>query len=119
RFAYRHFPLSKLHPHARKAAEASEAAAAQGKFWEIHDLLFAKAPALAMENLLEYAAELELDVARFKSELNSDTWATQVQNDVASGVRSGVNGTPTFFINGARHNRGYELEQLRDALAVK
>jgi len=121
RFAFRHFPLAKMHPHARKAAMASEAAAAQGgqgKFWEMHDLLFANAGKLAMPDLLEYAERLQLDVARFEAELLADTYAPRVQEDVASGVRSGVNGTPTFFINGVRHNGGYTIEALREGLAV-
>jgi protein-disulfide isomerase len=118
RFAYRHFPLSKIHPHARKAAQASEAAAAQGRFWEMHDLMFAKAPALEVPKLIEYAGELGLDVPRFEQELTSDTWADRVQSDIAGGVRSGVNGTPTFFINGQRHNRGYEITALREAMGV-
>ena len=117
RFAFRHFPLSKMHPHARKAAQAAEAAGAQGKFWEMHDYLFANAPALTPQNLIEYAVMLELDIARFESELEADTYAARVQEDVASGVRSGVNGTPTFFINGKRHNGGYSIEELRVGIA--
>jgi protein-disulfide isomerase len=118
RFAYRHFPLAKMHPHARKAAMASEAAAAQGKFWEMHDLLFANAGKLELADLLGYAAILELDVQKFETELLIDTYAPRVQEDVASGVRSGVNGTPTFFINGVRHNGGYTIESLKEGLAV-
>jgi len=118
RFAYRHFPLAKMHPHARKAAMASEAAAAQGKFWEMHDLLFANAGKLELADLLSYAATLELDVQRFETELLIDTHAPRVQEDVASGVRSGVNGTPTFFINGVRHNGGYTIESLKEGLGI-
>jgi protein-disulfide isomerase len=117
-FVYRQFPLSKIHPHARKAAQAAEAAGAQGRFWEMHDLLFVKAPALEVARLVEYAGQLGLDVARFESELTSDAWAPRVQADIAGGVRSGVNGTPTFFINGQRHNRGYELTVLREAMGL-
>jgi protein-disulfide isomerase len=116
-FAFRHFPLSKMHPHARKAAQAAEAAAAQGKFWEMHDLLFTNASELELENLIEYARQLDLDIARFEAELAADTWADRVQQDVASGVRSGVNGTPTFFINGVRHNGGYDIESLKQGIA--
>jgi protein-disulfide isomerase len=116
RFAFRHFPLSKMHPHARLAAQAAEAAAAQGKFWEMHDLLFAKASALEPQNLVEYAVLLELDIVRFESELTAEKYASRVQEDVAGGVRSGVNGTPTFFINGKRHNGAYSLEALRDGI---
>jgi protein-disulfide isomerase len=117
RFAYRHFPLAKMHPHARKAAEASEAASAQGKFWEMHDLLYRNAENLEPADLVEYAGELGLDVERFTTELAIDTYASRVQEDTASGVRSGVNGTPTFFINGKRHNGGYDYESMAAALA--
>jgi len=121
RFAFRHFPLSKMHPHARQAAMAAEAASAQGgqgKFWEMQDLLFANASRLEVQNLIEYATLLELDVARFESELEAGTYAARVQEDVASGVRSGVNGTPTFFINGRRHNGGYTKESLLEGITL-
>jgi len=118
RFAFRHFPLSKMHPHARLAAQAAEAAGAQGKFWEMHDLLFANASALEPQNLVEYATLLELDIARFESELAAETYTGRVQEDVASGVRSGVNGTPTFFVNGKRHNGGYTIESLQEGIAM-
>jgi protein-disulfide isomerase len=117
-FAFRHFPLAKMHPHARKAAMASEAAGAQGKFWEMHDMLFANAGKLAMPDLIAYASVLELDVARFEAEILDDTYAARIQEDVASGVRSGVNGTPSFFINVVRHNGGYTIESLKEGLAV-
>jgi protein-disulfide isomerase len=118
RFSFRHFPLSKMHPHARSAAQAAEAAGAQGKFWEMHDLLFANASALEPQNLVEYAMLLELDVARFENEMASETYAARVQEDVASGVRSGVNGTPTFFINGRRHNGAYTHESLMEGIVM-
>jgi protein-disulfide isomerase len=118
RFAFRHFPLSKMHPHARKAAQAAEASGAQGKFWQMHDLLFLHAARLEVPQLIEHAAALQLDVAKFAEELENDTYAARVQEDVASGVRSGVNGTPTFFINGKRRNGGYDLESLRDGIAA-
>ena len=118
RFIFRHFPLAKMHPHARKAAQAAEAAGAHNKFWEMHDKLFKGAPALAMDDLLRYATELGLDLGRFEAELVNDVYAPRVQEDVASGVRSGVNGTPSFFINGVRHNGGYSLEELRGGLGV-
>jgi protein-disulfide isomerase len=118
RFAFRHFPLAKMHPHARKAAEAAEAAGAQGQFWQMHDLLFKHAQELEEPRLVEYATELGLDVERFKTELAGDVYATHIQEDVASGVRSGVNGTPTFFINGKRHNGGYDYESLGAALGL-
>jgi protein-disulfide isomerase len=121
RFAFRNFPLAKMHPHARKAAMAAEAAGAQGgdpKFWAMHDLLFANPGKLSMPDLISYAAQLELDVSRFETELANDTYAARIQEDVASGVRSGVNGTPSFFINGVRHNGGYDIDSLKEGLAV-
>ena len=115
RFAFRHFPLAKMHPQARLAAEATEAAAAQGgepKFWAMHDLLFQHPQELQLEHLVGYARELGLDADRVKTELEAHTYAPRLQEDLASGVRSGVNGTPTFFVNGLRHNGGYALEGL-------
>jgi len=105
-----------MHPHAQGAAEAAETAGAQGRFWEMHDLLFENQGALDREDLLEYAAELDLDVARFKSELAGHTHAVRVREDFLSGARSGVNGTPTFFINGVRHDGSYDFDTLLEAL---
>jgi protein-disulfide isomerase len=118
RFAYRHFPLTKMHLHALKAAEASEAAGAQGKFWEMHDLLFQRAPELEDAQLLEYAADLGLDLKKFQTDLVTEIYVPRIQEDVTSGVRSGVNGTPTFFINGKRHNGGYDYESLTAAMLM-
>jgi len=115
-FAYRHFPLTQIHPHAQQAAEAAEAAGAQGRFWEMHDLLFAHQDHLALPDLVEYADALDLDLDRFASELESGAHAARVREDFLSGVRSGVNGTPTFFVNGIRHNGGYDPEALLDAI---
>ncbi len=116
RFAFRHFPLGKIHPLARKAAEAAEAAGAQGKFWEMHDALFAAAPAIAGPGLSRLAGELGLDVARFDADLTAGTYVDRVQADVSGGARSGVNGTPTFFVNGRRHAGGYAKDGLRVAM---
>jgi protein-disulfide isomerase len=116
RFAFRHFPLTKMHPNARRAALAAEAAGAQGKFFEMHDLLFANPGKLEFPHLLGYARDLSLDVNRFETELLIEAYAPRIQEDVASGARSGVNGTPTFFINGVRHNGGYDLESLLPAV---
>jgi protein-disulfide isomerase len=116
RFAYRHFPLTQIHSHAHQAAEAAEAAAAQGHFWEMHHLLFEHQDRLGVRDLLRYAAGLELDVARVANELAERTHAPRVREDSASGIRSGVNGTPTLFINGVRHNGGYDLTSLLEAL---
>jgi protein-disulfide isomerase len=111
-FVYRHFPLSTVHPHARVAAEASEAAAAQGKFWPMYDLLFANQRRLAVPDLIARAAALKLDIERFENELLGRTYADRVQEDFMSGVRSGVNGTPSFFINGRRHDGPADLPSL-------
>jgi len=112
RFAFRHFPLATMHPHAQHAAEAAEAAGAQGKFWEMHDTLFENQGALDDESLVQYAADLGLDVNRFIDELSRHVHAGKVREDFLSGVRSGVNGTPTFFINGLRHDGPFDLGSL-------
>ncbi len=117
-FAFRHFPLAKIHRQARLAAQAAEAAGAQGKFWQMHDLLFEHQDQLEAEDLARYAAELELDVRRFGEELTAGVYAHRVQEDFASGIRSGVNGTPTFFIHNKRFNGGYELDALMNALTT-
>lgn len=114
--AFRNFPLTTVHPHAQGAAEAAEAAGAQDAFWEMHDVLFENQDALDGDSLLEYADALRLDVARFADDLVSRRYADRVREDFLSGVRSGVNGTPTFFINGLRHDTG--LDALSDALAA-
>jgi protein-disulfide isomerase len=116
RFVFRNFPVSGIHPEAQHAAEAAEAAAAQGKFWPMHDLLFERQWALDDEHLLEYAQELGLDARRVGTELEEGTHRSRVRDDFMSGVRSGVNGTPTFFINGIRHDGGYDLMSLLAAL---
>jgi protein-disulfide isomerase len=102
RFVYRHFPLAEAHPHAQHAAEASEAAGAQGKFWEMYDILFEHGDALEDEDLLLYAADIGVDVKRAAEELAAGAYTKKVRDDFRGGVRSGVNGTPTFFINGFR-----------------
>ncbi len=102
RFVFRNFPLTQSHPHAEHAAEAAEAAAAQGEFWKMHDKLFENQRALADENLIAYARDIGIDADRFAQELESEAYAGEVTEDFKSGIRSGVNGTPTFFINGER-----------------
>jgi protein-disulfide isomerase len=106
-FAYRHFPLTQIHPHAGLAAEAAEAAGSQGSFWEMHDVLF-ESRRLAPRDLLAHASALGLDVEQFSTELNAHTNQPRVREDFLSGVRGGVNGTPTFFVNGIRHNGGWD-----------
>jgi protein-disulfide isomerase len=113
---FRNFPLSALHPHAETAAEAAEAAGAQGRFWEMHDVLFQNQDALDVDSLLAYADALTLDLVRFADDLDSRRFAARVREDFLSGVRSGVSGTPTFFINGLRHEGG--LQALGAALAA-
>ncbi len=116
RFVFRNFPLSQSHPHAQAAAEAAEAAAAQGKFWQMHKMLFEHQDALTDQNLHDYAEEIGLDVPRFDREMSRRLYAGDVQQDFFSGVRSGVNGTPTFFINGLRYDGPLELESLQEAI---
>ena len=104
RFVFRNFPLAEAHPHARLAAQAAEAAGAQGKFWEMHDTLFEHQDALDVEDLLAYAESLGLDTAKFERDLEAPAYVKRVRDDFRSGVKSGVNGTPTFFMNGARYD---------------
>ena len=103
-FVFRNFPLTEIHRHATQAAEAAEAAGAQGKFWPMHDTLYEHQDALDEEDLLNYAGMLELDLTRFARELAHGEYLTKVRDDFRSGVRSGVNGTPTFFMNGQRYD---------------
>src|SRR5438046_4267374 len=99
-FAFRNFPLVNAHPHAEHAAEAAEAAGVQGKFWEMHDTLYENQTALDDEDLAQYAADLRLDARRLINEIVADAHVARVREDFRSGARGGVNGTPTFFING-------------------
>ena len=108
RFVFRNLPLGQIHPHARQAAQAAEAAAAQGKFWEMHDLLFENQHALEEADLLRYAGMLKLDVERIARELKAQTFAKKVRDDFRSGIRSGANNTPTFFINGERYDGSWQ-----------
>ncbi len=116
RFAYRHFPLIEIHPLAEPAAEAAEAAGAQGKFWRMHDLLFRYSPQLEPADLLAIAAEIDLDIRRFGDDLATRRHMPRVREDIESGETSGVRGTPTFFVNGVQHRGGYDFESLRDPL---
>jgi len=115
-FVYHHFQAVPGHQHAFALGWAAEAAGAQGKFWEMHDRLYQRQFALEDSSLAEYAADLGLDVERFTQELTQGTHAPRVREDFRSGVSSGVNGTPTFFINGARHDGSYDAETLLAAL---
>jgi len=116
RFVFRNFPLTQVHPHAQQTAEAAEAAGVQKKFWDMHDLLYENQQALDYYHLVEYASILDLDIERFNNDLFSHAYAGRVREDFISGVRSGVNGTPTFFVNGVRYNYSWDYETLSDRL---
>ncbi|PYI82116.1 MAG: disulfide bond formation protein DsbA [Verrucomicrobia bacterium] len=116
-FAFRHFPLTNVHPHAEHAAEAAEAAAEQRSFWAMHETLFANQDALDDEALAEYAAALGLNAKRLIQEVISGAHAQRVREDFNSGVRAGVNGTPSLFINGQRYDGARGLEPLLAAVS--
>jgi protein-disulfide isomerase len=111
RFVFRNFPLAESHPHARLAAQSAEAAAVQGRFSEMHDMLFEHQQALEKEDLIGYAKSLGLDTAQFARDLEAGTFAKKVRDDFRNGVRSGVNGTPTFFVNGFRYDGSWANEE--------
>jgi protein-disulfide isomerase len=117
RFAFRHFPLPEIHPHATAASAAAEAAALQDRFWEMHELLFHRQHALEDDDLRGYASQLELDLARFARDLSGAGVLARIRRDVDSGVASGqVNGTPTLFIDGVVHRGSYDEATLLEAL---
>jgi protein-disulfide isomerase len=118
-FAFRHFPLSQIHPHSFGAALAAEAAGGQGAFWPMHDMLFEHQDRLDPADLVGYAEALGLDVDRFVRDLEGRTYEPKVRDDFMTGVRSGVNGTPTFFINGVRHNGGWDARSLLAAIRAE
>jgi protein-disulfide isomerase len=118
RFAFRHFPLTGIHPHALAAAAAAEAAAVQGRFWDMHELLFSRQKALEDGDLRGYAAQLGLDVAAFDRDRAGAAAADRIRRDIDSGLASGqVLGTPTLFIDGIVHRGGYDPPALLTALA--
>jgi protein-disulfide isomerase len=119
RLVFRHYPRSGVHPHAQQAAEAAEAAGAQGRFWEMHDLLFANESALATKDLYGYAEQLSLDMQRFRDELKHRTYENYVREDFRRGVANGVYGTPALFINGIRDNGALEQDSLLAQLNAK
>lgn len=116
RFVFRHFPMSQSHPSAFRTACAAEAAAKQGKFWKMHDMLFENQDALDDQDLLTYAKILNLNIQKFNKDIVSKEVARHVKNDFTSGVESGVNGTPTFFINGKRFDEPCEVNLLVKAI---
>ncbi len=116
RFVYRHFPLEGVHPHALHAAEAAEAAGAQDKFWPMHDLLFDNQAHLKLHQLRSYAEQLELDLARYASELDDHVYVQRIREHMRSGDESGVRATPTFFVDGRIHDVSFALSSLFDAV---
>jgi protein-disulfide isomerase len=118
RFVFRHFPLDEIHPHARAAAAAAEAAGLQTDFWTMHEYLFEHQKELDDADLKTYARELGLDSQRFDRERRTPEVGQRIDRDLASGEQSGVQGTPTFYVNGTRHDGGYDVESLRSAIMV-
>ena len=116
RFVFRNFPITRSHPHAQHAAEAAEAAGAQNRFWEMHDHLYEHQQNLDDDNLMQYASVLGMDTARFGDELARHVYADHVREDFMSGIRSGVNGTPTFYINGIRYDYSWDEKTLLTAI---
>jgi protein-disulfide isomerase len=116
RIVFRHYPLSGIHHLAQQAAEAAEAAGAQGKFWEMHTMLFERQQALRTKDLIRYAEELVLDVERFRDELKNKTYGERVRADFLAGVQNGVHGTPGLFLNGVRYDGEWGQESLLSLL---
>ena len=118
RFIYRHFPLEDAHPHARLAAESAEAAAAQGKFWQMHDLLFEHQGHLGEHDLHRYAESLGLDMARYTAEMDDHIYLQKIREHEAGGRRSHIRATPTFFLNGVVQDISFGMRTLHDAVAM-
>jgi protein-disulfide isomerase len=116
RFVFRNFPLTQLHPHAESAAESAEFAGSKGKFWEMHDLLYENQTQLGTALYEELAEQLSLSAPQLREALSAREFLPRVRADFTGGVRSGVNGTPTFFINGLRHDGPWDFEDLRTAI---
>jgi protein-disulfide isomerase len=116
RFVFRHFPLEEVHPHALQAALAAEAAGGQGRFWQMHDLLFENQSHLKPNNLRSYAQELELDMLRFDADMADELYLQRIREQVEGGSRSGVRATPTFFLNGRLLDVSYGLQALRSGI---
>ena len=116
RFVFRNFPLTQAHPYALIAAEAAEAAAQQDKFWEMHDIIFENQDDLAPEQLAAWAEQAALNVEEFATAIRSEVVSSRIKKDRASGIHSGVNGTPTLFINGARYDGMPDYASLREAI---
>jgi protein-disulfide isomerase len=116
RFVYRHYAFARLHPHAELAAQAAEAAGAQGKFWQMHDTLFKNWHSLGWNDLIAYARRLDLDTDRFARELKAEMYLPRVREDFRTGVQNGVYGTPGIFVNGVRHDGSYDFDTLLAAM---
>ena len=114
RLVWRHFPLEEVHPHALQAALAAEAAAGQGKFWPMHDLLFENQSHLKLPQLRSYAQRLELDLVRYDAEMADTVYLQRVREDIESGAASGVRATPTFFVNGVLQDVSHGMQALVD-----
>lgn len=115
-FVFRHFPLTEVHPLAEPAAECAEFAGDHGRFWDMHDGLFENQPRLSLPLMLALARELHLPSTELEAVLANGTYRPKIQSDFIGGVRSGVNGTPTFFVNGLRHNGSYAYEDLMSSI---
>jgi protein-disulfide isomerase len=118
RFVFRHFPVESAHPHAMHAAQAAEAAGGQGKFWQMHDLLFDNQRHLKIANLREYAQRLDLDMPRFIAEMDDEIYLQRVREQMEGGKRSHVRGTPTFYINGVLHDVSFGMHALMEGVAA-
>jgi protein-disulfide isomerase len=118
RFIFRHFPLVEAHPHAFLAAEAAEAAAAQGKFWEMYDVLFRNQAHLRITDLHHYAADMGLDMARYVAEMDDHIYLQRVREHIDSGTRSHIRATPTFFVNGVLQDISFGMKALHDNVAA-
>jgi protein-disulfide isomerase len=116
RFVFRNLPLTRIHPHAQRAAEAAEAAGLQGRFWAMHDVLFEHHDDLGEESLLRYAEQVGTDATALAEAMNAGTTRAKIERDAAGAIRSGVNGTPTFFVNDARYDGSWAFEPFADHL---
>ena len=116
RLVFRHFPLEEAHPHALRAAEAAECAGGQGKFWQMHDLLFENQQHLKVNNLQAYAQQLELDMPRYTAEMDDEIYLQRVREHLSSGHESGVRATPTFYVNGHVQDVSFGMKSLQDAI---
>jgi protein-disulfide isomerase len=118
-FVFRHFPQVQIHPHAQYAAEAAEAAAAQGQFWQMHEMLFIHSQALGNGYLVEYANDLGLDISQFLHDISKHVYVDRINEDIEGGLHSGVTAAPTLFINGIRYIDRWNVEQLKSRIQIR